>query len=73
MSVVVIEIGKNGKIELTKEELERMLNRAYEEGRASASNHWWYTTTTMPLTTRYDNTVLTNTEGITVSSETVSI
>lgn len=46
MSVVVIEVGKNGKIELTKEELERMLNRAYEEGRASVSNtHWWYTTT----------------------------
>ncbi len=69
MSVVVIEVGKNGKIELTKEELERMLNRAYEEGRASVSNtHWWYTTT--PAVT-YTNESSLN--GVQISSDKITI
>lgn len=41
MSIVVIEAGKNGKIELTKEQLQEMLDKAYAEGASSCERHCW--------------------------------
>ena len=72
MSVIVIEAGKNGKIELTKGELQDMLDKAYEEGRASAERHcwrcqpWYVNTTTTPVTTW-------NSSGTTISADSVTL
>ena len=44
--VVVIEKNKNGKIELTKEELEKMLNDAYNQGYSDRG--WKLDTITYP-------------------------
>ena len=54
--VVVVEKNKDGKIELTKEELQKMLDDAYTQGYTDGkgryetitypSNPVWYTTTT---------------------------
>lgn len=49
MFVVVVNGRKDGKIELTKAELQRMLDDAYEKGRSDqreADNRWPYTFTT---------------------------
>ena len=53
--VVVIEKNRDGKIELTKDELQKMLNDAYNNGYSDGSSKWdkitypsypyWYTTT----------------------------
>lgn len=54
--VVVVEKNKDGKIELTKDELQKMLDDAYNKGHTEGrsryetitypSNPWpWYTTT----------------------------
>ena len=42
--IKVFELNKNKKIELTKEELEKILNQAYWEGYRSNNNIWTYTT-----------------------------
>ena len=64
--IVVIEAGKNGKIEITKEHLQQMLNDAYEEGKAvgrECRGYPWYTYTTSGVTlnnsnmTTADNTI----------------
>ncbi len=54
--IVVIEKTSDGKIELTKDELQKMLNDAYNNGYLDGSAKWdritypsyptWYTTTT---------------------------
>lgn len=41
--IKVFELNKNKKIELTKEELEKLLNQAYWEGYYNKST-WTYTT-----------------------------
>lgn len=41
--IKVFELNKNKKIELTKEELENLLNQAYWEGYRN-KNTWTYTT-----------------------------
>ena len=52
--VVIIEKNKDGKIELTKEELQKMLDDAYTQGYADGKGRYdtitypsypWYTTT----------------------------
>lgn len=54
--VVIIEKNKDGKIELTKDELQKMLDDAYSQGYADANKkydtitypsypYWLYTTT----------------------------
>lgn len=59
--IVVIEKTKDGKIELTKEELQKMLNDAYNNGYSDGNSRWdkitypsyptWYTTTPCEVTT----------------------
>lgn len=44
MIVKVFQKNKNGKIELTKEELETLLNEVYWDGYNNANNTWTYTT-----------------------------
>ena len=47
--VVVIEKNANGKIEFTKEELEELLEKARQEGRAEAQrNNYIYTNPSNP-------------------------
>lgn len=70
--VVVIEKNKDGKIELTKEELQKMLDDAYNQGYMDGKGRYetitypsypipiWYTTTT-------------NKDSITLNSADVSI
>ena len=51
MMIKVFELNKNKKIELTKEELEKLLNQAYWEGYYNKST-WTYTTPNIfPITT----------------------
>ena len=51
MMIKVFELNKNKKIELTKEELEKLLNQAYWEGYYN-KNTWTYTTPNIfPVTT----------------------
>jgi hypothetical protein len=69
--VVVIEKNKDGKIELTKEELQKMLDDAYTQGYADGKVRYdtitypsypWYTTTT----------TTTNADKLTLNGTTVS-
>ena len=44
--IKVFTLNKNGKIELTKEELEQLLNESYWEG-FNSKNSWTYTSPTI--------------------------
>lgn len=44
MIVKVFQKNNNGKIELTKEELETLLNEVYWQGRNDARHSWTYRT-----------------------------
>lgn len=43
--IVVVTVNKDGKVELTKEELEKILEEAYESGHNDACRNYWYITT----------------------------
>lgn len=46
--IKVFTLNKNGKIELTKKELEQLLNESYWEGYRNNSNlYWTYTSPTV--------------------------
>ena len=45
--IKVFTLNKNNKIELTKEELESLLNESYWEG-YNKKNYWTYTSPTTP-------------------------
>lgn len=50
--IKVFTLNKNGKIELTKKELEQLLNESYWEGYKNNSNlYWTYTSPSIPCTT----------------------
>lgn len=55
--VKIFTPNKNGKIEFTKDELEKLLNEVWYDGKNSNNNYFWtspspwYTTTCMPLNT----------------------
>lgn len=57
MMVKIFTPNKNGKIEFTKDELEKLLNEAWYDGKNSNNNYFWtspspwYTTTCIPLST----------------------
>ena len=53
--IKVFELNKNKKIELTKEELEKILNQAYWEGYRSNNNIWTYRTPSIFSTTTTTN------------------
>lgn len=46
--IKVFTLNKNGKIELTKKELEQLLNESYWEGYRDNKNYWTYTSPTTP-------------------------
>ena len=52
--IKVFTLNKNGKIELTKKELEQLLNESYWEG-YNERNHWTYTSPTVFRS--YDNNI----------------
>ena len=59
MMVKVFEANNNGKIEFTREKLEKLLNEVYEAGyREGKDNHGW--TWTSPYCTGTDTTLVSN-------------
>ena len=72
--VVVIEKNKDGKIELTKDELQKMLDDAYTQGRLDGNSHW--DTITYPSNQWfYSTTTSTSTppNEITISSDKIHL
>ena len=55
MFVVVVSPNKDGKIELTKEELQKMLDDAYNKGYADGKIKSWDTITVPSYPTYYNN------------------
>lgn len=53
MYVVVVAGNKNGKVELTKEELQSMLDEAYQKGRMDERSRGYYVYTSPNIT--WDN------------------
>ena len=39
--VKVFTTNRDGKIEFTRDELEKLLNEVWQDGRNSASSYWW--------------------------------
>lgn len=67
--IKVFTLNNNKKIELTKEELEKLLDEAYWEGYHKHNTYWTYTTPNYPsyVTTCSnitDNTITLTTEEI---------
>lgn len=55
MFVVVVSPNKDGKIELTKEELQKMLDDAYNKGYTEGKLKSWDTITVPSYPAYYDN------------------
>ena len=57
--IKVFTLNKNGKIELTKKELEQLLNESYWEGYRNNNNYYWTYTSPSVINCRdrYVNTV----------------
>ena len=66
MIVKVFQKNKNGKIELTKEELETLLNEIYWDG-YRANSTWTWTTPSYPIYTTTNSK--TNTTAITIGDK----
>ena len=69
--IKVFTLNKNGKIELTKKELEQLLNESYWEGYMNSNNSWTYTSPT-PCKW-YSNTPYTISTGSISSSDSIII
>lgn len=63
--IKIFTLNKNNKIELTKQELENLLNESFWEGYNKKNNYYW--TYTTPYTTTLTNTT---TSGITINTST---
>lgn len=50
MKIKIMYPNSRGKIELTKEELEKLLNESYSEGYCNGSSRYWYSTSLTPST-----------------------
>ena len=55
--VKVFTTNSNGKIEFTKDELEKVLNEVWQDGRNSASSSYWWTSPTIRTQLYNDKTV----------------
>lgn len=64
MMVKVFEKNRNGKIQLSKEELEKVLNEAYWEGYNQKNNSWVYTTPKWDYITTSDTGISINCDDI---------
>lgn len=64
--IKVFTLNKNNKIELTKQELENLLNESFWEGYNKKNSYWTYTTpyTTLTNTTSSGITINTSTEAL---------
>ncbi len=51
MHVVVVKEQPDGKISLTKDELQKMLDEAYEKGKADNRPYYWWNTQPYAATT----------------------
>ena len=49
--VKVFTTNNDGKIEFTKDELEKVLNEVWQDGRSSVSSYWWTSPTVTPCYT----------------------
>lgn len=54
--VKVFTTNSDGKIEFTKDELEKVLNEVWQDGRNSASSYWWTSPTITATTPHYTGT-----------------
>ena len=70
--IKVFTLNKNGKIELTKKELEQLLNESYWEGYRNNNNYWTYTSPT-PYKLLCSNTPYTISTGSISSSDSITI
>ena len=69
--IKVFTLNKNGKIELTKKELEQLLNESYWEGYRNNNNYWTYTS---PTPYKWcSNTPYTISTGSISSSDSITI
>ena len=65
--VKVFTVNKNGKIEFTKDELEKLLNEAWNDGYYHTNTYWWTSPSVPTITTPY----YTSDKTITVTCGTV--
>ena len=72
--VVVIEKNKDGKIELTKEELQKMLDDAYTQGYTDGKGRYdTITYPSYPIWYTASNTNATTKDSVTLNASEVSI
>ena len=64
--IKVFTLNKNGKIELTKKELEQLLNESYWEGYRNNNHYWTYTSPS--VTTPYITCCSTSNNPYTINS-----
>ena len=62
MKYKILQLDANGRISFTKEELEKLLDEVYEDGRRDASYYWYrpyltWTTSQNTITTNPDTNV----------------
>ena len=61
MMVKVFTVNSNGKIEFTKDQLEKLLNEVWEDGNSKnytwTSPHWYYGTINTPYTGTTEGTI----------------
>lgn len=58
--VKIFTTNSDGKIEFTKDELEKLLNEIWRDGYSSNTSYYW---TSPTITTPYWNTITCSTEG----------
>lgn len=71
--IKVFTLNKNGKIELTKKELEQLLNESYWEGYRNSNNNYWTYTSPTPYKLLYSSTPYTISTGSISSSDSITI
>ena len=62
MKYKVLQLDEHGRISFTKEELEKLLDEVYEEGRKDANYYWYkpywtYTTSDATITTNPNKSI----------------
>ncbi len=82
MMIKIFTTNKNGKIEISPEELKKLLDESYWEGYNSKSNSWTYTspivspyfyTTTASGVTISNNNTNTTTDSVTIDASKITL
>lgn len=71
--IKVFTLNKNGKIELTKKELEQLLNESYWEGYRNNSNLYWTYTSPSINTNSYISTPCNTIHANDLTSDSITI